>query len=272
MTPTDQPLEVRVLTSRLLTSIRQGRPVVGWAHMIRDEAVTETLRDVDVDFLLVDMQHVASSIETLQLSLIALQPTDLPVLVRSPWNDQATIGQILDIGAAGVIVPMVNTEADARRAVAAARYPPDGVRSWGPRRVARFHGDATGYAHDANDNVVVITQVETQEAIDNLDDILAVPGLSGIMIGPADLAISLGYMHDRDHQAVQDAIGAVLDRCLEAGVPFGFFAATIERALHWMERGALILNCSSDATFVTQGFARVSAEVDAARARMTQPK
>jgi len=256
MTPTDQPLEVRVLTSRLLTSIRQGRPVVGCAHMIRDEAVTETLRDVDVDFLLVDMQHVASSIETLQLSLIALQPTDLPVLVRSPWNDQATIGQILDIGAAGVIVPMVNTEADARRAVAAARY----------------HGDATGYAHDANDNVVVITQVETQEAIDNLDAILAVPGLSGIMIGPADLAISLGYMHDRDHQAVQDAIGAVLDRCLEAGVPFGFFAATIERALHWMERGALILNCSSDATFVTQGFARVSAEVDAARARMTQPK
>lgn len=261
-----------MLTSRLLTSIHQGRPVVGCAHMIRDEAVTESLRDVDVDFLLVDMQHVATSIETLQLALIALQPTDLSVLVRSHWNDQATIGQILDVGAAGVIVPMVNTDEDARRAVAAARYPPDGSRSWGPRRVARFHGDAEGYARDANDNVVVITQIETQEAIENLDAILSVPGLSGVMVGPADLAISLGYMHDRDNSVVQDAIQAVLDRCLEVGVPFGFFAGTVERALHWMERGALILNCSSDASFVYQGFAQVSAEVAAARERFMRPR
>ena len=251
--------------SRLLSSIRQGRPIVGSAHMIRDEAVTESLRGVASDFLLVDMQHVAFGLESLQNVLIALNPTELGVLVRVPSNDHTTIGQVLDLGATGVIVPMVNTRDDAIAAVAAAKYPPDGIRSWGPRRVASFHGDAASYARTANDNVLIIAQVETKESVDNLDAILAVPGLTGVMIGPADLAISLGYMHDRDNQVVQDTIQAVLDRCLEVNVPFGYFAPNIERAVHWIERGALIINCSSDATFIAEGFSRVAAAVAAAQ-------
>ncbi len=251
--------------NRLLNSIEQRRPIVGSAHMIRDEAVTESLRGVAADFLLVDMQHVAFGLESLQRVLIALNPTELAVLVRVPSNNHTSIGQVLDLGAAGVIVPMVNTRHDAVAAVAAAKYPPDGIRSWGPRRVASFHGDAASYAQSANDNVLVFAQVETKESVDNLDDILAVPGLSGVMIGPADLAISLGYMHDRDNQVVQDTVQAVLDRCLEVDVPFGFFAPNIERALYWMERGALIINCSSDATFVAEGFARVAAAMAAAQ-------
>ncbi len=251
--------------SRLLSSIRQGRPIVGSAHMIRDEAVTESLRGVASDFLLVDMQHVAFGLESLQNVLIALNPTELGVLVRVPSNDHTTIGQVLDLGATGVIVPMVNTRDDAIAAVAAAKYPPDGIRSWGPRRVASFHGDAASYARTANDNVLIIAQVETKESVDNLDAILAVPGLTGVMIGPADLAISLGYMHDRDNQVVQDTIQAVLDRCLELDVPFGYFAPNIERAVHWIERGALIINCSSDATFIAEGFSRVAAAVAAAQ-------
>ncbi len=250
--------------NRLVDSIRQRRPVVGSAHMIRDEAVTESLRNVAADFLLVDMQHVAFGLESLQRVLIALNPSDFGVLVRIPSNNHTTIGQVLDLGAAGVIVPMVNTRHDAIAAVAAAKYPPEGIRSWGPRRVASFHGDAASYAQSANDDVLVIVQVETKEAVDNLGEILAVPGLSGVMIGPADLAISLGYMHDRDNQAVQDAVQFVLDRCLEVDMPFGFFAPSIERALYWMERGALIINCSSDATFVAEGFSRVAAAVAAA--------
>ena len=252
-------------TNRLLDSIRQGRPIVGSAHMIRDEAVTESLRGVAADFLLVDMQHVAFGLESLQRVLIALNPTELGVLVRVPSNNHTTIGQVLDLGAAGVIVPMVNTKDDAIAAVAAAKYPPDGIRSWGPRRVASFHGDAASYARTANDSVLIFAQVETKESVDNLDAILAVPGLTGVMIGPADLAISLGYMHDRDNQVVQDTIQAVLDRCLEVNVPFGYFAPNIERAVHWIERGALIINCSSDATFIAEGFSRVAAAVAAAQ-------
>lgn len=251
----------RMPTDRLQSSLRQKRPIVGFAHTIRDESITEALRGVDLDFLLIDLQHCPATIETLQRTLIALAPSELSTLVRAPWNDQATIGQILDVGAAGVIVPMVNTAEQARQAVAAARYAPIGTRSWGPRRTALFPGDAATYAREANDNTLIITQVETAEAIENLDAILDVPGLTAVMIGPADLAISLGYGDDRANPAVRDAIQSVLDRCLKRDVPFGFFGPTLEDGLYWLSRGALIVNCSSDSAFVTQEAARVAAAI-----------
>ena len=252
--------------SSLLTSIQQRRPVVGCAHMIRDEAVTEALRGVATDFLLVDMQHVAFGLESLQSTLIALHPSELAVLVRIPSNDYVTIGQMFDLGVTGVIVPMVNTRQDAMAAVAAAKYPPVGIRSWGPRRVSTFHGDPASYALTANDNTIVIVQIETQEAVDNLDDIISVPGLNGVMVGPADLAISMGYIHDRENQTVQSTLQFVLDRCLENEMPFGFFASSLESALYWIERGATILNCSSDSTFVVEGFNRIAGAVADLRA------
>lgn len=253
---------------RLVDALKQGRPLVGCAHMIQDESVTETLRDVDLDFLLIDMQHVAVTIETLQRTLIALQPSRVSVLVRALWNDAALIGQILDAGADGVIVPMVSSADDARRAVAAAKYPPDGVRSWGSRRAALGYESAEAYARGANDDALVIVQVETREAVDNLDEILATSGLGGVMIGPADLAISLGYMHDRQHADVTATVEGVLAACRERGVPFGYFAGSFEVAENWIRRGALILNCSSDVAFVSQGVARLAADVERARSSL----
>ncbi len=252
-------------TNRLLQSLEKGRPVVGCSHMIQDESVTETLRDVDLDFLLIDMQHVAITIETLQRTMIALQPTRLSVLVRPLWNDAAAIGQIMDTGVDGVIVPMVNTADQARHAVAAVKYRPEGTRSWGSRRSARSYDSPESYARDANDNAVVITQIETEEAVRNLDGILSVPGLTGVMVGPTDLAISLGYMHDRENPAVTDTISAVLERCLQRDVPFGFFASSLAKGMRWIERGGLILNCCSDVGFVTQGVAALGADVATAR-------
>lgn len=260
------------MTGRLLRSLHDGRAVVGFAHSIRDEALSETFRSAEVDFVLVDLQHVAIGLETLQRTLIALQPSDVGVLVRPPSNDPVLVGQIFDVGATGVIVPMVNTADDARRAVAAAKYSPDGMRSWGPRRVAMFHGDPVAYAREANDDAVVIVQIETAEAVQNLDAILAVPGLSGVMVGPSDLAISLGYSHDRQNPAVLDTIQAVLDRSRAAGVAFGFFAGTVEQGMHWLRRGALIVNCSSDTSFVAQGIAALSAQVATTRGALDQPR
>jgi len=246
--------------SRLLSSLEAGRPVVGCAHMVQDLTVTEFFRDIDVDFVLVDMQHIAMTIEALQRVLIALQPTAASVMVRPPWNDPVMIGQILDVGADALIIPMVNTAADARRAVGAAKYPPEGSRSWGPRRTSWLGGSAE-YARDANDSVSVFTQVETTEAVDNLDEILSVPGLAGVMVGPGDLAISLGYIHDRDNAAVQQVIQGVLDRCLERRKPFGFFAQNEQQAVYWMERGALVMNCGSDVGIIAAGVPELAASL-----------
>lgn len=245
--------------SRLLSSLAAGRPVTGFAHMVQDLAVTEIFQDVDVDFVLIDMQHIAMTIETLQSVLIALR-SPASVMVRPTSNDPVLIGQILDVGADALIVPMVNSAQDARRAISAARYPPDGTRSWGPRRTSWLGGSAE-YARDANDSVAVFTQVETAEAVENLDEILAVPGLAGVMIGPGDLAISLGYSDDRDNPAVERAIQGVLDRCRETRIPFGFFAATTAQAAYWMERGALVMTCGSDVGIVAAGVSELAASL-----------
>lgn len=246
--------------SPLLSSLEAGRPVTGFAHMVQDLAVTEIFQDTDVDFVLIDMQHIAMTIETLQSVLIALRPSAASVMVRPTANDPVLIGQILDVGADALIVPMVNSADDARRAIGAARYPPDGTRSWGPRRTSWLGGSAE-YARDANDSIAVFTQVETAEAVEHLDEILAVPGLAGIMIGPGDLAISLGYSHDRDNPAVGRVIQSVLDRCLETRIPFGFFAATTAQAAYWMERGALVMTCGSDVGIVAAGVSELTASL-----------
>jgi len=240
--------------------------VVGCWHAIQDPTVTETLRDLDLDFLVFDQQHVAMTIESLQSSFIALRPSKLAALVRMLRNDAADIGQVLDAGADGVIVPMVNTEEDARHAVAAVKYRPDGIRSFGPRRALLRYDSLDAFIAEANDSIVIV-QIETAEAVANLDAILSVPGLSAVMIGPGDLAISLGFFDDLRNPAVDVVVQSVLDRCRERDVPFGIFTDSIETSLAWIDRGALIINCYADLGFVTDGMTRMAAEFAGARAR-----
>ncbi|MDA8292096.1 MAG: aldolase/citrate lyase family protein [Actinomycetota bacterium] len=234
--------------------------------MIGDLAVSELMRDADLDFILVDMQHVALSVESLQRMVIALQPGDLSVLVRPASNDPVLIGQALDVGATGVVVPMVNSAADVRRAVSAAHYPPEGQRSWGPSRRA-MRGDAGDYSREANREVVVLTQVETALAVKNLDEILEVEGLSGVMIGPADLAISLGYPDDRNNAEVEGVFASILERCLERDIPFGFFASNASQAGDWITRGSLVTTCSSDLSFVANGIQELAGTMRSAARR-----
>jgi len=253
--------------SALLASIESRRPVIGCAHLVRDESVSETLRGAALDFLLIDMQHIAITIETLQRVLSALQPTDLAVLVRTLSNDPAVIGQVLDAGANGVIIPMINSAQDAAQAVAAAKFPPEGTRSWGPRRAAPLFGGVAQFAQDANESAIVFTQIETTEAIKNLDAILSVPGLTGVLIGPADIAIAVGCMEveTRNDPVVLETIQGVLDRCLELDVPFGIIAPTIDSAVHWLERGALVVSCSADTAIIAQGVSQVSSTLESVR-------
>ena len=180
------------------------------------------------------------------------------------------IGQALDVGATGVIVPMVNSAEEARRAVDAARYPPEGRRSWGPSRRATG-GDALDYAREANGEVVVLAQVETALAVDNLDEILSVQGLSGIMVGPADLAISLGYSDDRANSEVEKVFVSIRDRCLERDVAFGFFTSTPEQATHWIGEGSLVTTCSSDTDLVARGVQRLAETLRAAALQASRP-
>ncbi len=242
--------------NRVLAALQRSEPVIGCVLTIADEFVVELIGRAEFDFVVIDTQHAPIGVETLQRLMIALNSSGSTTLVRARSNDAPSINHILDLGAEGVIVPLVNTADDARQAVAAAKYPPDGSRSWGPRRAVRVHGGAEAYGRDANDNILVLPQIETEEAVTNLDEILDVPGISGIMVGPADLANSLGYGHDRGNAAVGSVVETVLERCLAHGVPFGHFTNSIDVATLWIERGALITTCGGDVGFVADGIGR----------------
>lgn len=129
----------------------------------------------------------------------------------------------------------------------------------------RLHEGADRYGRSANANILVLPQIETEEAVANLDEILAVPGVSGVMIGPADLANSLGYGHDRNNSDVHSVIETVLERCLARGVPFGHFTNSIEVSRQWIERGALITTCGGDVGFVVDAIARSLEDIAALR-------
>jgi 4-hydroxy-2-oxoheptanedioate aldolase len=174
------------------------------------------------DALTIDMQHGLADYQATLSMLQAISATDVVPMARVPWNEPSIIMQVLDAGAYGVICPMVNTREQAEAFVGACRYPPAGYRSYGPIRAALYAGD--DYLAKANDAVLTIAQIETAEALENLDEILRVKGLNGVYVGTMDLSISLGLAPPGDlgipelRKALQEIGRKVEQRGLVAGV------------------------------------------------------
>ncbi len=225
--------------------LQRGHLCLGTVITFSDPAVTEALAEA-LDFLWIDMEHNPLSLEAVQGHLIAAKGSGAAPLVRVPWNDPVLIKPVLDIGAAGVIVPLVRNAEDVRRAVAACRYMPDGVRGFGPRRPTNY-GRTGGpeYIKKANASVITIVQIELAEALDNLDEIVSVPGLTSVVVGPNDLAGSLGHPGEPRHPDVCRAIDTVIAKGRKARLPVGLaglgdpddLAAWIKKGIAWAPIG-----------------------------------
>ena len=175
-----------------IAKINNGGVCLGTGITFTDPTATEALCDL-FDFVWIDMEHNALSLEAVQGHLMATKASRTVPLVRVPANDPTMIKRVLDIGAAGVIVPMIRTAQEAALAVQACRYPPQGFRGIGPRRASNYGRSlGTDFFKDANENILTMVQIEHRDAVENLDGILSVPGLSGIAIGRADLSASMG--------------------------------------------------------------------------------
>lgn len=191
--------------------------VGGWLS-IADAFSAEIMGRVGYDYLCIDMQHGTADYSKVIQMLQALEsaPHGVPI-VRVPWNEPGIIGRMLDGGARGAVIPMVNSVEEVEAAVAACRYPPLGDRSWGPVRAMRIHDEYTPEL--ANEAVAVIPMIETRQAVDRIDDILAVPGVDAIYVGPADLSISLGLPPASDHDGIfTEALDEIVAACLRHGV------------------------------------------------------
>ncbi len=168
----------------------------GWLA-IPNSFSAETMAHQGWDSLTIDLQHgIVDYLSTVSM-LQAISTTDVTPLVRVAWLDPGIIMKVLDAGAYGVICPMINDAADAEALVAACRYPPQGQRSFGPIRALLYAG--ADYPSHANESVIVLAMIETAKALANLDEILAVPHLDGVYVGPADLSNALGWSAELRH-------------------------------------------------------------------------
>jgi 4-hydroxy-2-oxoheptanedioate aldolase len=185
--------------------------------------------------------------------LTAISTTGTMPVVRVPWLDAGIVMKMLDAGAYGIICPMVNTRADAEALVSAAHYPPRGARSFGPARALLYAGD--DYLEHADETVVVFAMIETRQALDNLDEILAVEGLDAVYIGPMDLSLALGCRpsFEASDEPVAGAIAHILERAAAHGVTAGIHNASAQGALRRIEQGFRFVTAASDASLMAAG-------------------
>ena len=250
-------------TNHFQAMTRTGGTALGVALTVADPLVGEIIGAGAPDFVMIDAEHAPLTSTELQGLLIALRTAAATSLVRVAANDPALIGMALDLGAEGVIVPGVVDGETCHRAVQATRYA--GTRGLGPRRAARLEGGRAEYLGRADEEISAIVMIEHRDALTHLDDILTTPGLDGIMVGPADLAVSLGHLTQPGHAEVQDAIESVHAACSRHNVPFGIFAAADAAARKWAERKAAFIIIGADLQFLDQGLARTRALADELR-------
>jgi len=243
------------------TTWQNGGTAIGAWISLRDPWITEVASNQDFDYVCIDVQHGLQGTNDIFSQLQSMTGKHPTPVVRVPWNEPGIIGRVLDMGAMGVIIPMVNSREEAEAAVSACRYAPIGGRSMGPIVPMQRYGNS--YFATANERVICIPMIETATAVSRIDDILSVPGIDAIYVGPADLSISLGLPPgvDNEDSRFVDAIDTILDACRRHQVVPG-----IHCALPWVqkrhEQGFRMITVSSDHMAVAGGL-----KADAAKSR-----
>ena len=239
--------------NRLRTIWNENRAVLNSWLAIPSGFSAEVMAHQGWDSLVIDLQHGMIDYAQMVPMLQAISTTPTVPIVRVPWLEPGIIMKSLDAGAYGVICPMVNTRQDAERLVAYTRYAPQGTRSNGPIRALLYGG--ADYQKHANDTIVVFAMIETKEALDNLDDILSVPGIDAIYIGPSDLSLALGCrpVFDDVDPPVAAAMDHILARAKAHGVRAGVHNGLPSVARERIAKGYDFVTVSSDARMIAAG-------------------
>lgn len=220
---------------------------LGTGITFTDSSVIEALAPA-VDFFWIDLEHNPVGMESLLGHLIAAKAGGAPALVRVPSSDVSVIKRVLDSGAEGIIVPQVRSRQEVESVVSACHYPPVGTRGWGPRRPSDYgRRSQSDVIQEANEQLFVAVQIENMEAVEQIDDIVRIPGLDSIAMGPFDLSGSLGLLGQLDHPQVVEAIQHVVRAAKEAGLSVGYGEQAIaSNVLQAAAAGANWIQCGSD--------------------------
>lgn len=204
------------------SKLKAGKPAVGtWVEAPYPD-IAEQLSTMGFDWLVFDIEHGTYSFPQVQVMMQAMNAyeTCLP-MVRVPINEPVYFKWALDIGARGVVVPMVNSKEEAENAVKSCKYPPEGFRGCGPRRASRYGARYREYVEGANEDTLVVVMIESEKAIQNIDEILSVKGVDAIFVGPDDLSLNLGIFQQREDPKFVSALKVILESCHKHGVAPG---------------------------------------------------
>jgi 2-keto-3-deoxy-L-rhamnonate aldolase RhmA len=239
------------MTNRLKSLIESGQPAIGsWISSIDPYAVEHTA-DLGFDWLLIDTEHTPLSRGDLRSILTAMRGSISTPVVRLSSNTLDHFQTALDLGAQGLVVPMINSRSDADQAVRFCRYPPAGIRGFAPIRASRYLADLSEYISAANSTISLFVQIETPEAASNIEEILTTEGINGIFIGPSDLASFMGFPAQTSHPEVMDVLDGVIARARAHSIPFGLPTWSEEECLSFVQKGGQLLTVGSDLHYLS---------------------
>ena len=227
-------------------SLRNGHAQIGLWCSLCGNVPAEVIARAGFDWILIDTEHAPNELPMVLRQLQAMAGGTAAPVVRPAWNDLVLIKRLLDVGAQNLLVPYVQTVEEARAAVVAVRYPPQGSRGVAVLHRANGYGRVKDYQARANEEICLIVQVETRAALRNLEAIAAVDGVDGLFIGPSDLAADMGHLGDNGHPEVRDAVEDAVHRIQRAGKAAGILAPLEQEARHWLALGCTVVAVGSD--------------------------
>ncbi len=223
-----------------------GKKLIGCWCSLASPITTEILGLAGFDWLLLDGEHSPNDVLSFIPQLMALKDSSSAPVVRPQWNDTVVIKRLLDAGFYNFLIPFVESADDARRAVAATRYPPEGVRGVSVAQRNNRYGTVKDYFTTINDNIAVMVQIESRAGVDAIDEICAVKGVDCIFIGPSDLAAGFGHLGNARHPEVQAVMGHIFTQAKAHGKPIGILAPDEKDARAYMDMGASFVAVGSD--------------------------
>jgi len=242
--------------NKVKQALKEGKLQLGCAFaQIASPEVARILAHAGFDWTYIDTEHGSFGIETVNQICRAATDAGLCPVVRVADMQYALVARALDNGAMGIIFPRVESPELLERAVSWTKFPPEGIRGFGltPTHVQYEPVTIPQIAEHMNANILVVLQIETQRAVEARDELLSVPGIDAVMVGPVDLSISLGVPGDFFHPKMVEAMEKILDSCLAHGVAPGTQTRTVELARFWKEKGMLFLGCGAETGMLLHG-------------------
>ncbi len=236
---------------KLKHRLRGGETTFGGWLTVANPMIAEIMAGAGFDWVFIDTEHGGFSNEGFQTCLMAFNGSPTVPMTRVAWNDHVLIKQALDMGAEGILIPMVSSAAEARAAVSACKYPPEGTRGFGPRRASDYGRKTDAYVAQANDSVIVTVQIEHVDGVAQINDILDTPGIDVVCLGPTDMSGSAGVLRQFQHPTVVNGMTTVINAARARQMPASIGITFADQEMHkWYAAGANFIFCGDDVSLL----------------------